>query len=175
MHRDINPNNLAVTSFNEPKGLIIDLDAATKERHSIDHMQGTLPYLAPEIISLKSQHHYTGYDKSVDGWALGLSFYVMQAGQPVFWSYFAPRGQRPCEVTREIHSAFHFKVSHGKLSAPDARTAEYLDLIMEMTSYGAADRPSAADALRIAQEIRVKENSNGIIVLKSGRKRPREN
>ncbi len=119
MHRDINPNNLAVTSLCEPKGLIIDLDAATKDRHSIDHMQGTVP----EIISLKNQQHSAPYDKGVDVWALGLSFFVMQAGQPIFWSSFAPRGQRPSMVTAELHSAFHSRASRGKSSAPDASTS----------------------------------------------------
>lgn len=38
MHRDISPNNLAVTSFEQPRGLIIDLDAATKDPESEDHV-----------------------------------------------------------------------------------------------------------------------------------------
>ncbi|KAF7510561.1 hypothetical protein GJ744_006407 [Endocarpon pusillum] len=137
-------------------------------------MQWTLLYLAPEIISLKSHQQYAGYDKSVDVWALGLSFFVMQAGRSIFWSYFAPRGQRPSQITRELHRAFHSSVSPGQSSAPDAFTAEYLDLIMEMTAYEATDRPSAPSALCIAHKIKVKDESRGTIVLKSGCKRPRE-
>ncbi len=45
---------------------------------------------------------------------------------------------------------------------------------MAMTAYEAADRLSAPGALRLAQEIKVKDESRGTIVLKSGHKRPWE-
>lgn len=70
MHRDISPGNLAITSFSKPRGIIIDLDAATTDSTSTDHMKGTLPFLAPEIIALKSLKGQgpqpLPYDKSVD-------------------------------------------------------------------------------------------------------------
>lgn len=75
MHRNINPNNLAVISFNNPKGLIIDLDSATEHHTSTDRMPGTLAYLAPEIVRLKKGTSILGYDRSIDVWALGLSIF----------------------------------------------------------------------------------------------------
>ncbi len=81
MHRDINPNNLGVVSFNPPKGIILDLDSATRSEVSEDHMQGTIPYLAPEIIDLKVWDTVVGskpgpYGRSVDVWAVGLSVFT---------------------------------------------------------------------------------------------------
>lgn len=37
MHRDISPGNLAITSLHNPKGIIIDLDSATKS----DYLYGS--------------------------------------------------------------------------------------------------------------------------------------
>ena len=53
MHLDISPGNLAITSLEDPKGIIIDLDAAVKSEFCSDQSKGTLPYLAPEIIDLR--------------------------------------------------------------------------------------------------------------------------
>ena len=84
-HRDINPNNLAVTSLVNHTGIILDLDAAKNSRYSTDHMKGILAYLVPEIIDLKvsrSQLNLVSYEKSVDTWALGLSTFALYTGQP---------------------------------------------------------------------------------------------
>jgi serine/threonine protein kinase len=53
MHRDIKPGNIVVQRAS-PKAVIIDFGAATAKTQSRDHMSGTIPYLAPEIIALKS-------------------------------------------------------------------------------------------------------------------------
>ena len=51
-------------------------------------MQGTLTYLAPEILSLK-ENGTGGCDKSVDIWTLGLSAFEIHIGQ-----------QLPCTYTK---------------------------------------------------------------------------
>ena len=53
MHRDISPGNLEVTSFHNPKGAIINLNPATREKTSTDHMKGIFSFLALEIMDLK--------------------------------------------------------------------------------------------------------------------------
>lgn len=110
MHRDVNPNNLAVTSFKDPRGLIIDLDSATTHKTSTDHMQGTLVYLGPEIISLKDQQQQlVGYGKSVDIWVIALS---MHTGEPFRWAYFGPPGRQSFNVvTAELHTEFHRRIN----------------------------------------------------------------
>ena len=91
MHRAINPNNLAIRSFSCSRGVIIDLDAALDAPTSTDHMEGTLPYLAPEIISPKQWEHRKrgnkpdSYNNRVDLWALGLSMLVLFQEKPFSW------------------------------------------------------------------------------------------
>ncbi|KAI9784229.1 MAG: hypothetical protein M1816_000901 [Peltula sp. TS41687] len=46
MHRDINPNNLAIVSFDPPRGIILDLDSAMKSETCYEHNIGTKPYVA---------------------------------------------------------------------------------------------------------------------------------
>lgn len=170
MHRDINPNNLAVTSFNDIKGLIIDLDSATNRQVSGDHCQGTMPYLAPEIISLKEQRSTVAYDKSVDIWALGLSLFSMHTARPFLWKYFSFLNRQPLVVSAELHAAFHRKVSRDIQSAQDPRTSGFLDLIEDMTAYEAIKRTPASEALQAARRLKG-ENCQGSIVLRRAPKR----
>jgi len=85
MHRDIKPNNLGIVGLVSPKAVIFDLDSATCDATSIDHFQGTLSYLAPEIVALKAWKRDKEplpppYGRKVDVWALGISAYVIATG-----------------------------------------------------------------------------------------------
>lgn len=90
MHRDIKPENLGVLSFGPPRGGILNLDAATTDETSDDHMQGTIFYLAHEIISLKMVSTSTSetYGRSVDIWGLGVSALFAVRRQLVNWNDF---------------------------------------------------------------------------------------
>lgn len=172
MHRDINPNNLAVTSLDDPTGIIIDLDSATTHNTSTDHLQGTLAYLAPEIILLKEQH-IGSYDKSVDVWALGLSTFVLHTGQPKSWTPTKPRGGQVSKaVTLEAYEAYQKMIGQSLKLTQDDGARSFLGLIMQMTEYVAQERVSAAMALENATILR--QGRRGKIVLKSAPKRPRE-
>ena len=80
MHRDISPGNLAKTSLHEPRGIILDL------------VKGTLPFLAPEILALKtwdgSCKQPPAYEKSVEMWALGSIMYALYTGLSFDWPLF---------------------------------------------------------------------------------------
>ncbi len=93
MHRDIKPLNLGVLSFNPPRGVILDLDAATSEETSDDHMQGTVSYLAPEIIKLKMAptSRPLRYGRSIDVWGLGMSAIFALTGQTVNWNNYGDK------------------------------------------------------------------------------------
>lgn len=53
MHRDIQLENI-IASTEPLRGVIIDFGAAAWNPTSNDHLKGTIRYLAPEIIGLKS-------------------------------------------------------------------------------------------------------------------------
>ncbi|KAI9676520.1 MAG: hypothetical protein M1817_000678 [Caeruleum heppii] len=73
MHRDIKPRNMALTSEHKPRAIIIDFGLASWDERSIDHRVGTIAYLAPEVMELKTGQGSQSYDKTIDIWALGLS------------------------------------------------------------------------------------------------------
>ncbi len=169
MHRDINPNNLAITSFDEPKGLIIDLDAATPHELSRDHMKGTLAYLAPEVIDLKDNKP-SNYDKSVDIWALGLSMFAICTGHLLRWTYVDPDGTKVSQVVNpKSHKRHLMKINQAIESAQDADTKAFLRLIIQMTAYKPKFRPTASSASDTSATLR--KDRKGRIVLKATQKR----
>ncbi len=171
MHRDINPNNLTVTSLDDPKGIIIDLDSATTEGVSTDHQQGTIPFLAPEIMHLKTHVSSIPYDQSVDTWAVALSMWALFSGQPFRWTVFAP----PHEVwqgivTEGAHREFHRRLIAKQANLSEFRAVQLLERILEMTKYNSGMRETSSKALTIVQDLK-DLNYKGRIALKSGRKR----
>ena len=174
MHRDINPNNLTVTSLDDPKGVIIDLDSATMEEWSFDHMRGTVAYLAPEIVALKVSQDLKPYERSVDSWALGLSMYAMVNDQRFSWNHFRP-GYRPSSqtVTPQLHAEFHRRISKLRPVMQDGPLDLCLSLIEGMTKYDADSRDSLSTASRALLK-KSDQILNPRITLRSSQKRARE-
>ena len=162
MHRDIKPANLGVRSFDPPRGVILDLDAATTETMSKDHGQGTIPYLAPEIITLKtgSATNPQRYESSVDVWGMGLSAIRALRAQPLNWNDFDDNLTKGQKLPRTEVTNF---VLPGRLhrfhNALEERAAEvpsflgYYRLLERMTTWNPAYRRSAAEALYIAENL----------------------
>lgn len=185
MHLDLKPSNLAVLSLDYPKGVILDLDSATADATSTDHMKGTIPYLAPEVIKLKaweeskSSQRPPPFDKSVDIWALGLSMYALHFGRPWHWGYFVPRdqvqmeGTRADRVTIELHSRFRHQVREARNASTDSIAKFFLGWIESMTEYNGKDRPPATELFELVSAVPV-DKEQGRIRLKSGQKRGRE-
>lgn len=175
MHRDIKPGNLAVTSFDSPKGVILDLDAATSSESSTDHMYGTLAYLAPEIIALKRLkpgQKAVPYKGSVDIWAFGFSAFSLYSGRPFFWSLFGPRGVKNDVVTAKLHAEFHLRITRRQATVNDVRGNLMLGLIKEMTEFDFRDRVSSTETLMAAHAIKGDNARKGTITLKVPPKRP---
>ncbi|KAL8731002.1 MAG: hypothetical protein Q9166_003653 [cf. Caloplaca sp. 2 TL-2023] len=174
MHRDISPGNLAVTSLQEPRGVILDLDAATTSVTSTDHMKGTVPYLAPEIIALKdwdsAGRQPPPYEKSIDTWALGLIMYAMFTGQHFDWAFFGAARNR---MTPRAYVNFQGRLGRYIEHTKDDNFRVGLSTITKMTAWERALRRSAADALAVLLEMRTTQ-ARGTIVPKTSRKRPRE-
>ena len=162
MHRDIKPENLGLLSFCPPRGIILDLDAATSEETSNDPNQGTIPYQAPEIINLRLQAGASedSYGRSVDVWALGMSaFYAFTCTHPQ-WSILdhATIGLRlPGTDNPDFVLATRLKIYHQAveiLSSQFESHMPYFDLLENMTMYSPQKRFSASEALNEAEGLR---------------------
>ena len=175
MHRDINPNNLAITCFQSPRGIILDLDAATTAEWSMDHMKGTVPYLAPEIVDLKNPQlgkEQKPYEKSVDIWALGLSAFEMYSGRRFQWAHFLPQGDAKSNVfTPEAYAAFHQKLVRYQETVQVTEEKSVLGLIRQMIDRHTTERISASEGLAIALALKTNDDEKGTIFRKTPPKR----
>ena len=153
MHRDVNPNNLGVVSADPPRGILLDLDSATREDWSTDHMQGTLPYLAPEIIELKDRATQLAgtcsgsgalpgpvpYRNGVDVWAMGLSVFSLYTGHYFNWGLYNSKGtsrridKSINNVRRESYQHFKDNLRERRAAAGEDQAENLLDLVDRMT------------------------------------------
>ncbi len=172
MHRDIKPLNLGVLSFNPPRGVILDLDAATTEETSEDHMQGTVSYLAPEIIELKmaSTSRSNKYGRSIDVWGLGMSALFALTRQTVNWNNYDDKftvGRRlPGMATTNFVLEGRLKRFHGHFEAKLANFDTYLEyfkLLQRMTRWRDVDRRSASLALETAKFLAIGQEEPTIV------------
>ena len=177
MHRDINPNNLAITSFESPKGVIIDLDSATDSPTSINHMHGTVPFLAPDIIDLKRREEravvdrpaesLAPYGREVDIWALGLSMWVLHLGRPISWARLLRvdidgEPWTTNRVSKDKHAKLYRRIDSEMESTTDKEAKDFLLWILTMLPYKGKKRVCAADLLKpIAASITNSEHGKG--------------
>ena len=158
MHRDIKPNNLGVLSFSLFKGVILDLDSATTETLSDDDRQGTIAYLAPEVIDLKMETTTDGYGRSIDVWSLGMSFFYVLRGKHVMWNDYDGVWTKGAHLPGTNTTDFvlegrlsRFHKSLGTLKQKGGDLGGYVSLLERMTAYKVEARHSASQALGIAE------------------------
>ena len=168
MHRDIKPDNLGIVGLVSPKAVIFDLDSATCDATSIDHFQGTLSYLAPEVVALKTWKRDKEplpppYGRKVDVWALGISAYVIATGD---------RLENRC-MTDEVYQSIQQRLQ-GWIKG-DGVEASFLKNVLRMLRWSAHERPSAAEALEAFRGIDGAHGQNlGASTRTSRTKRQRE-
>ena len=175
MHRDISPGNLAVTSLHEPRGIIIDLDAAITDSTSADHMKGTMPYLAPEILALKYgtkvKTQLLPFDKSVDTWALGLTMYALFTDQLFSWiSFGATPSKGGAIVTQEAHRNLRSRIQESAQGSESPETRAALGLVLRLIEWEAFRRHTASTALGRIRKV-WRSDTRGTIVARRGQKR----
>lgn len=100
MHRDVRPHNVGVIFAPVATAIILDLGSCGKKTHSDDHLVGTVRYLAPEVMRIKSWDNggRSGlspppYTHAVDVWGLGLTFAEASHGL-VPWKAVSEEGWR---------------------------------------------------------------------------------
>ena len=184
MHRDVNPNNLGVVSFHPPRGVLLDLDSVTREEESLDHMQGTVPYLAPEIMELKHPGLYSTaaatrpvpYRKGVDVWAMGLTVFALYIGHHLNWGPYTPKhadhgmNKTVNHVQPKSYQNFHKHLQEKRVTAHDHQAGMLLELVGRMTEWNAKERIRANEALDTAQDL-ITGKQAGFIELKTAPKR----
>ena len=180
MHLDISPGNLAITSLDNPKGIIIDLDAAVESGPCFDHGKGTLSYLAPEIIDLKNKHTDKPFERSVDVWALGLCMFDLCQSEFLLWTRLHPRetlqqrlSQQDNTISTERYIKFLRKMDEMKTSAETSLHTQLFTWIETMTKFEAADRQTASQLYSEVSNTS-KLLGRGSIVPRRAAKRPRE-
>ena len=180
MHLDISPGNLAITSLDNPKGIIIDLDAAVESVPCFDHGKGTLPYLAPEIVALKNGVTNKPFEKSVDIWALGLCMFDFCQGGFLLWTDLHPREtrqqrlmQQDNTVSDDRYQKFQRELDRLKISPETSFHAQLFDCIETMTNVKAEKRKTASYLYSKVIDAS-KAIGRGSLVPQRAAKRPRE-
>ena len=84
VHRDLKPENILMKDRSEDASIkLVDFGLAhqykTEQAEMLRQEVGTTMYMAPEIL------RGTGYDFSVDVWAMGIITYILLAGYPPFY------------------------------------------------------------------------------------------
>ena len=157
MHRDIKPSNLGVAGLYPPRCVILDLDSATRDETLTNHLQGTLSYLAPEIVALKESDRERRlrktnlslpppYGRKVDVWTLGVSAYTIYSGKAMFnYCMTAHLYKAICQdLERKIHEANTNKATID---------VSFLKIVQRMLAWSVHQRPTAAEALEVFREI----------------------
>ena len=174
MHRDVKPANLGVSSLRSPKGIVLDLDSATNEPMSQNHMEGTPAFLAPEVVSLKLWHEGgsertkpAGYSKQVDLWALGLSIYGLWRGFHFTWSQIARTPAEKPEknlVTSKLHDLLRQDLTSqlNSVTEGDQLASGLLAVTETLTAYEAELRSDAATLINRLMEV-IPKDKVGII------------
>lgn len=182
MHRDIKLENLGVTAFKNPKGIILDLDSATAENTSNQHWVGTFVYQPPEVKQIRDWNGIGAepepYNKSVDIWALGLSIFALNIHRNWSWAAFKPTGMRVPEnssVTLDLHTEFHKTLAEGQADIGKPTQILLFGWIEHMTRYASQERASGSELLEVVlAEVRLFGRGEMTLIENRGQKRPRE-
>lgn len=146
MHRDIKPGNMAVVPTEPAHLVILDFGVATKSPVSTDHMVGTIAYLAPEVMALKRGVSSQPYDKSVDIWGFGLSFYQVFCHRKGWWHEFSDQtfewiqaDLTPGNEVADLLLSMLQLNPRNRITATEALTTEFLQKVESNSSVGQSE------------------------------------
>lgn len=136
MHRDIKPGNLLLDR--EGRAKVIDFGLAERTSKQVEgKVLGSPYYMPPEIAKGKTSDH------RADIYSLGASLYHMLVGTPAFkregdtprdvvLRRFKVPPPDPCAANRAVHQETGQVVTHMMALDPEARPADYPQLIRTM-------------------------------------------
>jgi serine/threonine protein kinase len=138
MHRDIKPANILMVASSPISIQLVDFGSATEDLQSLDHMAGTIRYLAPEVIALKNDASQDPYSRSMDVWALGLVMYELFYKRGISWRH----------VNRE-----NFATLQKSMALMGPVPSDIVFLIEQMLQWVSSNRISAAELLKTLGDI----------------------
>lgn len=174
-HRDIKPNNIVVLSHDPLHVAYIDNGSAMLDQTSIDHMQGTIAYLAPEVMRRKRQDEKASATNSATDRNGGRPIQQGDSGQgvtsPTAGDEIADEPytnsvdifslglvlyqlilEKPCWWRGGMTEETHMTIIESLRNIPKelyqhSRGDGLTDLIMQMIAWKSIDRPSTKNLL----------------------------
>ncbi|XP_077648509.1 sperm motility kinase 2B-like [Urocitellus parryii] len=128
-HRDLKVENIMLDARGNIKLLDFGISMKFRPGQKLSGFQGTLPYVAPEIIQ---RQEYEG--PLVDAWSLGVILFYMLSGRRPFRKIF------PWDLARQIVEA--------RYHIPDHVPTQARRLIRKMLNKNPAHRPSVEEILQ---------------------------
>ena len=163
VHCNITSGSLAITNFNNPKGIIIDFDSAISTPIPPGFPRGSSHYQAPEIVESEEWTRGTRAappppppEHGIDVWALGLGILELFWGQrPFHWGLAAhDRAGAPDKVTPALHGVFHENLDQRYQASSEPEGKTILTCIMRMTTYNPTDRVTASELCGVVTKVR---------------------
>ena len=148
-HRDLKPSNILMAPDGRP--LLLDFSLSVDDYHPVGMIGGTLPYMAPEELSVICQGQTCGrspgYARRSDLFSLGVILYELLAGG-------LPFGAIPCKLPlKEIAARLRQRQAEGPrpLSQRNSRVGKQLARLIERClAFDPQLRPENADVLAAA-------------------------
>lgn len=137
MHRDIKPDNIGVVILDPPKVVLIDLGSCEVKQSSADHKRGTIRYLAPEVMAIKTGVSTEVFCNKVDMWALGLTMLELLLQYRIIE-----------EVGREVYRDWLLQ-KIGEVQSP---LTDFKDLVHRLLERDADARASAEEVLELLRQ-----------------------
>eukprot|EP00930_Biecheleria_cincta_P096372 TRINITY_DN88230_c0_g1_i1.p1 TRINITY_DN88230_c0_g1~~TRINITY_DN88230_c0_g1_i1.p1 ORF type:complete len:934 (-),score=150.51 TRINITY_DN88230_c0_g1_i1:93-2894(-) len=137
VHRDIKPRNWVCEVSGSVK--LIDFGLGVIDSGDLMGYCGTLGYFAPEVVLAQLDPDIV-YTAKVDIWSLGVVFFELVTGKPLFGE---PGGRAPEDVLRDIREINGDTIGQSLLSAP----AEARAFLRRLLEPDVEARPFAREAL----------------------------
>ena len=149
VHRDIKPENIFISSCNKIQlgdfGLCLDFSKPIKTVQAL----GTLPYMSPELCTLRSKH-----GAGVDIWAMGVLFCELISaidGAPYCFKPNLPqKAQMKC-IRNFLYPDGLLNITDGAESYKLTSKQDFI--VRQCLSKKVEDRPSAASLLNLFQHL----------------------
>jgi serine/threonine protein kinase len=132
LHRDIKPDNIVYRLVDPVHAIIIDFGCSSPTPRSTRHDRGTVSYLAPEVMRIKSQESKEPFSFPSDVWSLGATLLDFLLGK----KFDQKLGTEACYQTFRKRMDAHV----GALHFP-----EFWNLVLELLAWDPDSRPTAVE------------------------------
>jgi serine/threonine protein kinase len=132
LHRDIKPDNIVYRVVDPVHAIIIDFGCSSSTPRSTRHDRGTVSYLAPEVMRIKTQESKEPFSFPLDVWSLEVTLLDLLHGK----KFDQKLGTEACYQNFKKIIDAHV----GALHFP-----EFWDLTLELLAWDPDSRPTAVE------------------------------